>query len=279
MEYLYLTWIVIKFILVALIAFFVFEQLFTTLFLIIDILNRKDRDQTEKFNFILLIKNALIEAFYVLGKIYLTPIRHKDLTVNKDKLATASRVIVLVHGYARSKADWWWFKEQLTDQYPVLMFNLKPKFGSIFDIAQNLNIEINNALQNNSEAKISLIGHSMGGLVAAQYALNHIDKVDSVVTLGSPWHGTKLAVMAKGINMRQIQLNSEFLIGLRNSITSLQGKLFCIASKTDNLIFPWSSALLPDELIKERTIFDYTTHLGLLYSKQVLNQIKEYLHL
>ena len=42
--------------------------------------------------------------------------------------------------------------------------------------------------------KVDLLAHSMGGLVARRFALDHPDLVDKVITAGTPWLGTPKAI-------------------------------------------------------------------------------------
>ena len=61
----------------------------------------------------------------------------------------------------------------------------------ISDLADELDEYINNnVLDGKSDyTKVRLVGHSYGGLVSSHYAIDHSDKVDKVVTVGSPHQG------------------------------------------------------------------------------------------
>ncbi|QQK74611.1 alpha/beta fold hydrolase [Salicibibacter cibarius] len=49
------------------------------------------------------------------------------------------------------------------------------------------------------EKTFNIIGHSMGGLVARQYIYHHPRTVASLVTLGTPHHGSPLADYYRGL--------------------------------------------------------------------------------
>jgi pimeloyl-ACP methyl ester carboxylesterase len=55
---------------------------------------------------------------------------------------------------------------------------------------------VNNALSNNNATKVILIAHSMGGLIAEAYVQSsntRAQKVDSIITMGTPYWGAPLA--------------------------------------------------------------------------------------
>jgi len=63
----------------------------------------------------------------------------------------------------------------------------KPLENTIKILDQYLNTKIWNSSPNK---KINIIGHSLGGLVGRIYAQNHADKINKLITVGSPHQGT-----------------------------------------------------------------------------------------
>jgi triacylglycerol esterase/lipase EstA (alpha/beta hydrolase family) len=63
--------------------------------------------------------------------------------------------------------------------------------------------------------RVSIIGHSMGGLVARAYLRRHGGAgIGAVVTLGTPHHGTALAPLAFGRNAFEMRRTSAWLAAL-----------------------------------------------------------------
>jgi triacylglycerol esterase/lipase EstA (alpha/beta hydrolase family) len=67
-----------------------------------------------------------------------------------------------------------------------------------------------------------------------------------VITIGSPHHGTALAMMARSQAARQMQLLSPFLTELaRRESPERRSRFTCYWSVCDNIVFPANTATLP----------------------------------
>ena len=62
----------------------------------------------------------------------------------------------------------------------------------------------------NKKPKINLIGHSRGGLTNLEYALDHPEYVDSLVSIGTPYFGAPAAEIAVGIDFLKAKLSSNW---------------------------------------------------------------------
>jgi len=228
-----------------------------------------------------LLENCLKEFKFFMAKFYLYPLKFTNANAKGTKDLSSKQIVILVHGFGRSQVDWFWFKKELglANVYTV---NLHPSFSSIEKIASNLDLDIQKIIKENghNEPEVILIGHSMGGLVSSYYAtsLDKAHQVKQIFTLGSPWHGTKIAVAASAPNMVQMQPQSPFLAALRMSIANNPRlKIYNLNTKTDNLIFPWNSPIL--ETTNKNNIFtvDSESHLGLIHNPQIVQKIKYWL--
>lgn len=96
---------------------------------------------------------------------------------------------------------------------------------------------------------IYLVGHSMGGLVSARFVQRCADemniRVPAVVTIGSPWRGSKLidtfwspgkAWTSRHEDMRP---NSKFIKSLNRELPRHKTRFYCVGSLTD-LLVPFS---------------------------------------
>ncbi|WP_220803065.1 alpha/beta fold hydrolase [Pseudomonas sp. NCCP-436] len=97
--------------------------------------------------------------------------------------------LVLLHGFAADKDNWLRFSRHLTDRYQVIALDL-PGFGASerptgsYDVgtqAERL-AGILDALQ---LERIHLLGHSMGGHIAALYAARYPERLNSLVLLAN----------------------------------------------------------------------------------------------
>lgn len=223
------------------------------------------------------IKNFWLECFYIMSKYYLLPLKWCDLTVKTSTNLTTNTVILLVHGYCRNQCDWLWLRKQLQDtQCPVFTINLQPKFASIATIARDsLPKKIVEIKKLTNCSNIILIGHSMGGIVSSYYN-EYLDKeklIKAVITIGSPLHGTKVAISGVGQNSKEMCPDTEFLQQLRASASNNPSKYYHISSKFDNIIFPWRSALLDTTMATQQFVLPSAGHLEMLHRKDVAMQL------
>ena len=153
------------------------------------------------------------------------------------------RPVVLVPGYLMNRScfaflaayldrrGWGW----------VHAINNRPFNGRIELFAEHLGREVERVCQATGADRVDLVGHSMGGIVAAHWILHHGGgtRVNRLVTLGSPLRGTKMATFAVLREGRDLFPDSECIQGL--------GPLPCpsthVWSEHDHLVIPSGHAL------------------------------------
>jgi len=96
------------------------------------------------------------------------------------------RPIVIAHGLYGSSDNWMSVAKELSENYEVILVDLRnhgqsphSPSHSYSDLADDL-FELFNKL---GLSQASLIGHSMGGKAAMQFALNHPDKLKSLIVV------------------------------------------------------------------------------------------------
>jgi triacylglycerol lipase len=236
------------------------------------------------------IKSFIIEFFCIIIKTVLHPFQFWSFApkTKETRSRTAeglSPPILLVHGYLNHQADWLWFQKRLKNQPgigPIYSINLLPPFASISQFALQLQEKVQEILETTQAKQIILIGHSMGGLVCSYYSeyLAKPNEVAMVITIGSPFQGTRLSALGYGENVKEMGPNSTFLAELRARIHQSTIPYYSIASKIDNMIIPWQSALLSNELaIEKNLILDDHGHLRLLISPLIVAQITKWIAL
>ena len=188
--------------------------------------------------------------------------------------------ILLIHGYLHNSTAWLYFKKKLENANlgPVYTITLFPPFTSIKRLGDQVQRKAESIEKETGCKRLLLVGHSMGGLVSSFYAENLAPegKVERIVTLASPLHGTRLAALGYGENIEEMGPETAFLSALRYKIAHSNISYCHLASKLDNIIVPWDSALLERNTGKNRVIED-EGHLTILVSNKVIKQTIEWL--
>jgi pimeloyl-ACP methyl ester carboxylesterase len=153
------------------------------------------------------------------------------------------RPVVLVPGYLMNSSAWTFMAAYLDRRgwgrvHPI---NNRPFNGRIELFAEHLGREVERICQATGADTVDVVGHSMGGIVAAHWILHHEGgkRVNRLVTLGSPLRGTKMATFAFLREGRDMFPDSECILGL--------GPLPCpsthVWSEQDHLVIPTENAL------------------------------------
>lgn len=191
------------------------------------------------------------------------------------------RPILLVHGYIQNASNWVYLRRRLCQKGygPVFTLNLGRPFRSIRNHAETIAKKAALIAKETGREDLTLIGHSMGGLACAWYAakLAPAGKVGDVITIGSPLSGTKVAQIAIGKNGREMERGSDFVREVQEVVRkNRKVRFYHIASKTDQIILPYSSALTGEHPEREYVVDDIG-HMSLLYSTRVADKIENWL--
>jgi triacylglycerol lipase len=192
---------------------------------------------------------------------------------------TTTVPIVFVNGYFCTDSIWWYLIAQLrkNPQAPLLYTtHFKNPLASIPALAQMLHTEIQQIRTETGAEQLILVGFSMGGLVASYMSeyLAQPGEIAKIITIGTPFEGTRLATLGLGENAAQMLPDSDFVKALTERIQQSNIPYYCVASQMDNQIIPWQSALATHDLPASRLLLcDASGHLGLLFSKTVFAQL------
>ncbi|WP_020108211.1 alpha/beta fold hydrolase [Nocardia sp. 348MFTsu5.1] len=174
--------------------------------------------------------------------------------------------------------------------------------GDIGQSAGQLATFVDRVLASTGSAKVNIVGHSQGGLMARQYLTFNggADKVDNLVTLGATNHGTSLlgigalgrtinnlgidvlGPVALGVGVSGIQqvYDSEFLKTLNRGGDTVPGvKYTVIGTRYDEITTPYASTFLtagPGATVNNVTVqdgceADTSDHLALSYSPRAVS--------
>ncbi len=191
--------------------------------------------------------------------------------------------ILCVHGYFHNETPWGWFKRQLKKRAEIGSVNTIHYLSLKHDIPTS-SLTVKEKIEQFKQATgrdiTILIGHSEGGLVSLEYALEHApkDRLTYVITLGSPFHGTRMAKFGFGPGVKQMEIGSAYLQNLRERLLKAEHiRLLMLATQADTMIIPWESSLLKDWKHAEFYVFDNLGHVAFLFSGRVVDRIVDYL--
>ncbi len=185
--------------------------------------------------------------------------------------------LLLIHGYLHPSSAWIHLMRMLEKEGfgPIYTLKLGYPFDSIPEYAEKVEEKRKEIAAETKREDLILIGHSMGGLIAAFYSL-HLDakkNIAKVITIGSPLKGTQVAKIGIGECVSEMMLHSSFTKDLTEEILKEKRvQFFHIGSKTDQLIIPYTSAFVLED--PSRTLLlEGVGHIGLLFSRKVAEKI------
>lgn len=163
--------------------------------------------------------------------------------------------------------------------------------GDIAATAQDLAAFVGDVRARTGAAKVDLVGHSQGGLVARQYVkyLGGDSTVDSVVSLGAPHYGTAVANIADFfgggdclgiVACQQMAVGSDFVNTLNDGDDTIGAVRYTnLYTSLDELVRPVDNAALQDGAtnvrIQSQCPFRLVEHVGLALDGTVYSGIHD----
>lgn len=210
---------------------------------------------------------------FLFSFVVLVPFEH--LLMRADRLSPGKQTpLVLVHGYGCSRGVWWLLRRRLEKAgFTVATLSLAPPYTSIGKLVPLLYQRIEAVCQATGSQQVTLIGHSMGGLVCRSYLARHgIARVNRLITLATPHQGSEMARYGIGQNAREMEPGSRWL-------TDLAGESVKIAAAS--LRNPYDNYVMPQDNQKLPGAQDIATpavgHLAMLFDRRIAQQLIELL--
>jgi pimeloyl-ACP methyl ester carboxylesterase len=179
--------------------------------------------------------------------------------------------ILLIHGSSGNHGTLAYGVARLSKDFPHSVFTVQydgvfmtDKYKSIDEYVPLITQKCQDIQRKTQQNRIFLVGHSLGGLLAARFAqkeaFKHNIDVPAIVTIGSPWRGSHLInkIWSVGKAKRRLEdmrPESVFLKDL-NSELCPNVRYFCVGS-TDDLLVPYGQA------IPEKRSLQHVDHLKL----------------
>ncbi len=186
--------------------------------------------------------------------------------------------ILLIHGYMMRGWTLMYLKKRLQKDgwNNVYTWSYIPPFKKIPYYAGQLESKVSDILKETSQAKIILICHSMGGLLA-RYYISHLkgkSYVEKLITIGTPHKGTQLWSFTYSPCGTDLRPGSNFLKKLKPIPATI--KTLSIFSSFDEIILPYQNSSLKGRNILNKE-FDNLGHMRLVFSAQVYEEIQSFL--
>jgi triacylglycerol esterase/lipase EstA (alpha/beta hydrolase family) len=128
----------------------------------------------------------------------------------------------------------------------VYTINYGPPYGDIEHFAEQLGAKIESVCATTGAARVVLVCHSMGGLVARAYLRQRGPvRIVRIITIGTPHHGSVFARGIIGRCLAQMRPGNAWLAELnRDETKPAQVPITSIWSRHDSLVAPQASSEL-----------------------------------
>lgn len=193
------------------------------------------------------VRFLAIEYFHLcIQNLILIPCRGLFHTASeRGKSDAHGPVLLLQAGYVNSGAVWF-FTARALEGKGFRVFTIdQPVFASLDVMGELLAKRVDEVLLLTGEQKLTLVAHSMGGLICRAYLRQFGgSKVAQLVTLGAPHQGTFHAYLASGPNGSQMRPGHPWLVTLGQ--TPVTVPFTNIFSAHDTIISPQESSRLTE---------------------------------
>jgi triacylglycerol esterase/lipase EstA (alpha/beta hydrolase family) len=162
--------------------------------------------------------------------------------------APGRRPLLLVHGVGVNDGVWFALRRKLSrlGLGPVYTINYGPPLAGIEHFAGQLAARIEAICAATGAERVALIAHSMGGLVARAYLRRFgTARVEQLITIGTPHHGSMLARTFAGRCLAQMRPASRWLADINHDESAPPPvPITSIWSRHDSMVAPQASAEL-----------------------------------
>ncbi|HUJ86794.1 MAG TPA: alpha/beta fold hydrolase [Burkholderiales bacterium] len=187
--------------------------------------------------------------------------------------AVSGMPVVLVPGIYCNAGLWGWMRRRLAKLgvAGTWAVTLEPPRAGIDALAERLAQEIARVCAAAGAQRVVVVGHSMGGLVARACLRDPAARarIARIVTLGTPHHGSALALWGIGQNARQMRPGSAWLAALNAGATD-GVPVVSVFSWHDNFVAPQDSPALAGA---QNVPLAGIGHLSLAFSDEVARRV------
>lgn len=192
----------------------------------------------------------------------------------------AGTPIIMVHGIIDNHSIFTVLRRGLAKRGfgRMITLNYSPLTDDVRRVARRLKNVVDTVCRETGYDRVHIIGHSMGGVVS-RYYIQHLGgdaRVHTLVTLGSPHHGTFWAKMVpESVSITsQMRPNSDLVQELEEPAPGCRTRMIAIWSDLDQIIVPQRNARIVHPDINARNVFiKGVGHMSLPVDGRVVHQI------
>jgi triacylglycerol lipase len=209
----------------------------------------------------------------------LTP-RQRSLIVTN--VEASSTPILLVHGMIDNRTIFTVLTRRLRAHgfERVVTLNYSPVTNDIRAAAEGLSAQVEALVARTGYERIHVVGHSLGGLIARYYVqrLGGDTRVHTLVTLGTPHHGTLAAHLVPFQLCRQLRPNSDLFTELDEPAPGCRTRFVAFWSDLDQLVVPHDNARLrhPDLTVANERV-QGVGHMSLPINAAIVQKVAQVL--
>ena len=161
--------------------------------------------------------------------------------------APADRPLLLMHGVLCNAGVWNRFAAFLKARGigPVYALSYGPPFATIEHFAEQMRDEVDAILAATGAPKLTVVAHSMGGLVTLAYLRKYGgSKIARVITLATPYRGSVHAYLVPGQLASQLRPDNAWLNALELPDDGTMPPVVSLWSWHDSMVAPQTSSRL-----------------------------------
>jgi pimeloyl-ACP methyl ester carboxylesterase len=181
--------------------------------------------------------------------------------------------VVLVHGYFHNRSGFVVLSRELRRRGFRWIHGMN--YNPVPELAERFGRYVDDIRRVSGSQRVHLVGHSLGGVIARWYTeeLGGYKNVDTIVTIGTPHHGTYAAYIGVGQAAKDMRPGSDVIRTLELGIRKRKTTYVNLYSDLDFLIVPPSSAVLPDRPNVHNHLIEDIGHTSLLLSDELVDQV------
>lgn len=186
----------------------------------------------------------------------------------------ADVLTVFIHGYLHNETAFQRYDRGIESTSNILRVNISSTNQSIKISAGEIYEKIELfAMGRKGPLLVNLVGHSMGGIIGATLAEKYSSKnfaINKVISIGSPFLGTKLALFGLAKSTREMINGSPFLQDLVYKMQKNQRVRYYFAGSLDDVIIqPWTSCFPFGDHYPHQKKVEGIGHSSLLFDQRV----------
>lgn len=193
-------------------------------------------------------------------------------------VVAAGTPILLVHGMVDNRSVFTLLQRGLLRRGfgRVHTLNYSLLTNDVRDAAARLAAEVELLVAETGYERIHVVGHSMGGLIARYYVqrLGGHERVHTLVTLGTPHGGTRLAHLWPSNLCRQLRPGSDVLREMDEAAPGCDTRFICYWSDLDQMIAPQRNGrLVHGDLAVRNVLVRGVGHMSLPIQRRLVHEI------